>query len=196
MTSVRRGLSVLALAAGATLACGTRAATLSIDLNAFSTFDPEVTISADGRSAELGESELVGFVRLVNDPFVGDPEVIVAGAGHSLIFAFNFVEAPDGDDAFSAVLFDSDLGMPSGELDRFEVGSTAAGLASFDLAPHVGRILGLELELAELDLSGGTLGSAVTVTDLSIVPTVPAPAALVLFASALVPLALRRRPRH
>jgi hypothetical protein len=196
MSSIGHGLCILALAAGGLLARPADAAVTAIDLNDFFTFDPEVTISADGRSAEFMESELVSFVRLANDPFVGDPNVIVPMAGSSLTFAFELVEAPGGDDAFSAVLFDSQLGVYSGELERFEVMSSQSGLASFDLTPHVGLTLGLEFELAELDPLGGTLGSVASVSNLSIVaPAVPVPGALVLLGSALVPLALRRRRR-
>jgi hypothetical protein len=137
--------------------------------------EAEVTISTDGRSSQFIEVPFSTFVRLTNDPFVGDPDVIVAGSETSLTFDFDFDEAAGSNDKFSAVLFSAgpNGGPFKGKLTRYSVNMSHAGTVSFDLAPYVGQTLGLEFEL--LDLGGDdTTSSSVTVSNLNLV-SVPEP---------------------
>ena len=78
-----------------------------IDLNDFLA-DPEVAVAPDGTSAVLSESAFVSQVRLSNDPFAGDPEVIVAAPSTFLRFEYDFVEGPGDDDEFLADTRDQD----------------------------------------------------------------------------------------
>lgn len=171
-----------------------RAASSPIDLNDFFA-DPAVTVSADGTMATLGEDEFANPVVLVNDPFLGDAEVVVAAPGRSLVFAYAFAEGPGNDDEFTAILFDaSPAGGPVfGELAVFVAATTASGTVSFDLSAHTGKTLGLYFELFDLSLAG--LESTVTIADLRLVDAVviPVPAGLYLLASALVVLLRRQR---
>jgi len=157
-----------------------------IDLNAFFA-DPEVTIAPGGGSADFTESAFSRLVQLTNDPFLGDPNVIVPGSTTIMTFDYAFNEALDGNDTFSAYLFDADLGPVAGVLETFSISSTQAGMFSLDLAPYVGLTLGLQFELFDLDVFG-TLGSTATVSNLALSHVVPIPAAIWLFGSGLVGL--------
>lgn len=194
---LKRKLCQLALAAGTFFAAGAQATAIPVDLNSFFSWDPEVTVSANGTVADFVESAFISFVRLTNDPFLGDPEVIVAGSGLLLNFDFDFFEASDGDDVFAARLFDADLGVFFGALDLFEVSQTAAGTASFDLTPYIGRRLGLEFELRDRDLFG-TRTSTARVSNLALATspspgTVSEPTTALLCIGALAVLGLARR---
>jgi hypothetical protein len=161
----------------------------AIDLRDFIA-DPEVIVAADGRSAVFTESMLVSFVRLSNDPFLGDANVIVPGASTTLTFDFGLDEAADNNDDFSAYLFDADEGPVLGVLDSFTVTGTQSGPVSFDLAPWVGRTLGLQFELRDLDsVPPGTFGSTATVSNVALVP---APTAAWLLATGIAALGGRR----
>lgn len=166
-----------------------------IDLNEFF-YDAAVTISADGGLALLTEDEFVMPTVLVNDPFVGDAQVIVAAPDRSLRFDFVFSEAEGNDDEFTAILFDAsaDGGPVAGELAAFVSTFSQSGTVSFDLSAYVGMTLGLYFELFDISLLG--LDSTVEIADLRLVDTtvVPLPAAGLLFACGLVALMRRRRP--
>jgi hypothetical protein len=183
MTTKKYGARILALAVGGIFSFGAEAAIIPIDLNDFFTFDdPDVSISVDGTSAHFEEYEFATFLRLSNDPFVGDPNVILPAADTSLTFDYEFSEAVSGDDSFSAFLFDADIGIVGGILETFEVFDTAVGSFSFDLSSHVGLSLGLEFELEDSDPFGGVLGTTATLRNLSLTTaTVSEPPTFLLF---------------
>jgi hypothetical protein len=163
------------------------AASVAIDLNAFHA-DPDVVIAGDGGSATFEESAFVSILRLVNDPFLGDDEVVIAAAGRALVFDYSFIVAVDGADEFSAVLFDADLGPLAGVLATQTFASTASGSAIIDLSPYVGLRLGLEFALIDLD-PHGALGSTAVVSHLALATLaatpIPLHGALPLFGCAL-----------
>ena len=66
---------------------------IPIDLNDFFA-DPEVTVSGAGDTAGFVESQSFFSTILSNDPGLGDPNVVLAGAGTQLLFDFVFT-APD-----------------------------------------------------------------------------------------------------
>jgi hypothetical protein len=159
-----------------------------IDLNDFFG-DPEVKIAPDGGSAEFKESEFSTVVLLTNDPFLGDPFVIVPGPSTFLTFNFEFIEEPGDNDQFSAYLFDAALGPIDGVMDEFFVNSTSDGMVSFDLSGYAGtemQLLGLQFEL--VDLSNGSINSTATISNLALTQLVPVPAAVWLFGSGLIGL--------
>jgi hypothetical protein len=154
--------------------------------------ESEVTVSGNGGSASFVEVGSSSFVRLTNDPYVGDAEVIVPGASTALSFDYTFDEAPGSDDEFSAVLFTSGAGGGPyhGKLVRKTIPSTQSGTMTFDLSPYVGQSLGLEFEM--LDLPGGddTTNSTLTVSNVM----VPEPSLWMSIASGCAGLlALHRR---
>ncbi|MCG8587686.1 MAG: PEP-CTERM sorting domain-containing protein [Proteobacteria bacterium] len=142
-----------------------------IDLNDFLA-DPEVAVAPDGTSAVLSESAFVSQVRLSNDPFAGDPEVIVAAPSTFLRFEYDFVEGPGDDDEFLAVLFDASAagGPVFGWVEAFAVSQTESGVVLFDLTPFVGLTLGLEFQLVDLAGADLDLDSTVAISNLAIVP--------------------------
>jgi hypothetical protein len=194
MTTKKYGTRILALAVGGIFSLGAEAAIIPIDLNDFFTFDdPDVSISVDGTSAHFVEYEFATFLRLSNDPFVGDPNVILPAADTLLNFDYEFNEAAGGNDSFSAFLFDADVGIFGGILETFDVFDTQLGSFSFDLSSYVGLSLGLEFELADFDPSGGALGSTATLTNLALTTTsapMPLPPTLWLFLGGLGVLAV------
>jgi len=164
-----------------------------IDLNDFFA-DPTVVVATDGSSAVFTEDPNLTPLFLVNDPFLGDPVVIVGGPGISLHVDYAFVEgAPPDDDLFQARLFDSDTGDP---IEVFEELTSATGSVVFDLSGLGATTLGLELVLAA-DFGDGALGSTLTVSNLRLTATtsLPAPASLALSLSLAAPLAARMRRR-
>lgn len=170
-----------------------------IDLNDFFA-DPSVTVALDGSSATVAEDAVLTPVLLANDPFLGDPEVIVAGAGVSLIFEFDFTEGPAGeDDEFGAFVIDAGTGLSAGAAFEFFTEDSSTGSVAFDLTGLVGTTLGLQFQL--LAFGGDTgLDSLVRVSNLrleSSVPVpVPAPSSLALLAVGLMivwPGCARRR---
>lgn len=151
-----------------------------IDLNDFYA-DPTVVVEADGSTATMVEVSDEMAVFLSNDPFLGDPEVILAqigGVGQILSFDYDFVEGSGNVDEFRAVVFDGDLGAfdPSGILFEFFADSTASGTLSFDLSGLVGTTLGLEFQLNSLDYDPDSM---VTISNVQLNP-VPIPGALLL----------------
>lgn len=183
-----------------TLAClitsEATAASIPIDLNNFVPFpdDPapneKVKIASDGSSADFKESIDSAIVLLTNDPFVGDPFVIVPGPSTFLTFDFTFDKATQDEDTFSAYLFLAQDGPLSGVLDQFSVSNTQAGTVNFDLSDYVAGqevlVLGLQFEL--FDLTGGSLDSTATISNLALTQVVPIPAAIWLFGSGLLAL--------
>src|SRR5262245_61343468 len=75
------------------------AALIGLDFNDFYA-DPSVTVAPDGSAALLAEDAGLSFVLLANDPFFGDPAIIVPGLGTRLLFDYAFYEAAGQDDQF------------------------------------------------------------------------------------------------
>lgn len=171
----------------------------SISLTGFS-FDPgaPVVIAADGSSAALTESESLAVVFLSNIPGFGDPELIVAAPGAMLRFDYQFDEPAGGnDDVFHVALLDGDNGDVLGGAFEFFASASGNGRVEFDLSSFVGTKLGLQFELAA-EINTDTLySSALTVSNLEIVPTavVPLPTALPLMLTAFAGLYGRSRYR-
>ena len=187
MSRFTRYLSILLMIGGV---LSFEATAAPIDLNDFFG-DPEVTITPDGVSAEFTESSSSTVVLLTNDPFLGDPFVIVPGPSTFLTFDFVFNEATGNNDQFSAYLFLAQDGPISGVLDQFSVMSTQAGMVSFDLSPYVvsgTEVLQLGLQFELYDMSGSLLNSTATVSNLALTQVVPIPAAVWLFGSGLLGL--------
>lgn len=132
-----------------------------IDLNDFFA-DPSVTVAADGSSAILTEDPLFTSVLLANDPGLGDPEVIIAGANVSLLFDFQFLEPPGNDDIFIAMILDAASGLSVGAGFEFMTDSSSSGSVAFDLSSLLGQTLGLQFEL------GSNLADADTTSELVI----------------------------
>lgn len=153
------------------------ATVVPISLNDFFSAEPEVSVTPDGQMATIAESSFVTPVTLINDPGFGDPEVIVPALSRTLTFSYNFVEALNNDDLFTAVLFDAAFGPFGGVLDIFELTSSATGVAEFDLSAWVGLSLGLSFELHDLDPFSLALDSTVTISNLALndTATVPVP---------------------
>lgn len=174
-------LSLLLFVSGLTEAQATL-----IDLNDFFA-DPTVTVAVDGSSAMIAEDPFFFSVLLSNDPGLGDPEVIVAAAGVSLLFDFDFVEGPVGeDDEFGAFLIDAGTGFSLGSPFEFFIDASSAGTVSFDLSGLVGTTLGLQFQLGAL-LGDAAFDSLVTISNVQLqTVSVPEPPTLFLFFGGLM----------
>lgn len=164
---------------------------IPLDLGDFFSLDPEVVVM-DASTATMTDSEYVSVVTLTNDPWLGDPEIIVAGVGRSLTFDLEFVQPAGNIDEFAAYLFDSDLGSFAGVVDSVLFDSSYTGPVSFDLSSWVGVTLGLQFELYD---PGFDLGSTVMISNLALNDPMPAPAppAVALFLFGLTMLVAMRR---
>ncbi|MGR9108969.1 MAG: hypothetical protein ACU843_18805 [Gammaproteobacteria bacterium] len=143
---------------------------LPIDLNDFFFFagDP-VTVSANGTSATIGESAGFSPIVLSNDPFLGDPEVIIAGVGILLLFDYSFIEGAASNDEFGAFIIDPVTGGSIGSGFEFFTNSTSSGTVSFDLSTLAGITgLGLQFQLSSLASDFDFL-STVTISNLRLV---------------------------
>ena len=185
LSNARQVSGLRAQCFGALLLTTNAVAAAPVDLNGFF-FEPgtPVTVSADGLSATLAESSDIGVVFLSNVPGLGDPQVIVAGAGNRLRFDYRFEEPLGNADVFHVALLDGNSGAPLGGTYELFVTATQNGFAEFDLSSLSGLALGLQYELSP-ELSDAGLDSIVTISNLQLVP-VPAPAALGLLSSALL----------
>lgn len=171
-------------------------AIIPIDLNDF-VAGYTVDVSLSGNSAAITEDTVISFAILENDPFLGDPEVIIAASQRSLMFSYDFIEASGNDDVFSAELFDADSGF---ELYFFELESSAVGTVLFDLSSLIGTTLGLRFRLDDFDSLSGGVDSLVTISDLRLVDpdtvSVPEPSTLSILALGfLFSLGISRRKR-
>jgi len=163
------------------------AALISLSFNDFYA-DPSVTVAPDGATALMAEDAGLSFVLLANDPFFGDPQIVVPGVGTQLLFDYAFAEAAGQDDQFRAFVLDSATGLVASGLE-FLTAQSGSGTVAFDLSDLVGRTLGMQFELAALFGDTG-VGSTVALSRLRLdVPdstSVPEPGTASIFCAALV----------
>ena len=182
--SLKRKLLLVLTALPFWLVASTADAVL-IDLNDFFA-DPTVSVAADGSSAFFTEDPGAFLVTLVNDPGLGDPDVIIPGAGVTLSFDFDFVEGGAGnDDEFGAFVIDAATGAIAGPAFQFFIDSTSSGTVSFDLTSLVGMTLGLQFELVAL-ASDVAFDSTLSISDVQLIAAVPEPGTLMLLAIGLL----------
>ena len=145
-----------------------------IDLNNFFA-DPTVSVAPDGSSATIAEDQFQTPVILSNDPFFGDPEVIVPTATNSILeFDYNFMEDTDSDDAFEAFVIDPNTGTALAGFE-FSTMMSGSGTVGFDLSSLIGTMgLGFQFQLVALAGDAGLL-STVTINDLRLVSADPGP---------------------
>lgn len=154
-----------------------------INLNDFYA-DPTVAVAPSGLSALIEEDPSLAAVLLVNDPGLGDPNVILPGAGVSLLFDYNFVLGGVGNfDEFGAFLIDSS-GMSLGAPYEFFSSSTSAGTIAFNLSSLTGQTIGLQFQLSSL-FGDSFTDSTVTISNVRLdngVAAVPEPSSVVCWA--------------
>ena len=162
-----------------------------VDLNLPNFFaDPTVTVSASGFSADFAEDPGFFTVLLANDPAgFGDPAIFEAGAGVSLIFEFEFVEAPGEDDEFGAFIIDQATGVSPGAAFEFFTGTSSAGTVTFDLTGLTPGTIGLQFSLSA-GFGDTGFGSTAKVSNVHVVPE---PGSLLLFSAGVGGLLFRRR---
>ncbi len=165
-----------------------------IDLNDFFS-DPTVIVEVDGSSAKLSEDLTFAEVILSNDPFLGDPEVIIAAVGRSLKFDFDFMEGAGNDDEFGAFIIDPATGGSLGTPFEFFTSDTSSGTVTFDLSSLTGTSdLGLQFDLLAFDFASDSM---VTVSNVRLVdpanpPAIPEPSTILLFGTGIAGLAAMR----
>jgi hypothetical protein len=157
-------------------------AAVIIKLNDFNFYaDQTVALAAGGLSALIEEDSSLAAVLLVNDPGLGDPNVILPAAGASLLFDYDFVLGLVGNfDEFGAFLIDS-TGTSLGAPYQFFSSSTIAGTVSFDLSSLVGQTIGLQFQLTSLN-GDSLLDSTVTISNVRLdngVAAIPEPSSVV-----------------
>lgn len=112
--------------------------------------DETVSLSSDRFSAVIEESAIFPSTLLSNDPFLGDPEIIIASIDSVLEMDVEFIEAASEDDEFRITLFDSsDFTL----LDEYFSDTNMNEVISFDLSDYIGKTLGLQFELRSFDTS-------------------------------------------
>ena len=138
-------INISAILALVCLGNTTFAAPILINLEKNFYYDDPVEFEDDGYTAVLNENAQYATVLLSNDPFLGDPNVIIPGENTLLSFEYDFVEPDNGNnDEFVFFLFDSDTFE---FIDEFFVSSSSNGSYSFDLSDYLGQTLGLQFEL-------------------------------------------------
>ena len=141
------------------------ATVISLSFDDFFASAPEVSVSSTNVS--FTESPTISLLTLVNDPFLGDPNIIIPNTNRVLSFDYNFIEAANNNDLFGAYLFDVATFQTLSEIE-FDHSST--GTASFDLSSYVGLTLGLSFEL--FDISGNGDTSSLLLQNLRLIDTV------------------------
>ena len=116
--------------------------TTPIDLNnVFS--DTTVLVASDGSSATFNEIPFFSPVSLINDPGLGDTNVIIADVGTRFLFDFNFTEATTEDDFFNFSL----TGISFGSVFEFSIDFSATGYVAIDMSSLVGNSIGATFQL-------------------------------------------------
>lgn len=156
--------------------------------------DPTVSVVADGSSALIEEDSNSGAALLVNDPFFGDLEVIIAAANSVLSFDYLFTEGQGNIDQFRVTLFEAPT---LEELENIFFTESQSGTVSFNLGAFIGRTLGLQFELRSLD-DITFLDSTVAISNLSIKPAeeVSSPSVLLLMMGMTGLLFIKRKNRN
>ncbi|MBI1926943.1 PEP-CTERM sorting domain-containing protein [Candidatus Poribacteria bacterium] len=179
-------LGVLCVFFGATA----HAVPINLQNNFFA--DPTVTFASGGFSATIEEDASRSPVLLSNDPGSGDPQVIIAGVGVSLVFDYNFVEGVgSNNDEFGAFILDS-TGVSAGPAFEFFTQATRSGTVSFDLSGLTGEpFIGLQFQLSALP-GDVDLNSLVTVSNVRLEgpAVIPEPSTLLLFVVGIIGIAI------
>lgn len=157
------------------------AALINIDLNDFFS-DPSVVVSPSGTTATLNEDSSFSPVLLINDPGLGDPNVIIAAANRELVFDYSFVEGAGENDQFTAFILDGNTGGSLGGAFEFYTDSTDSGTVRFDLSSlSLSGSYGLQFELASFDRSYESFATVSNVVlDTADAQAVPEPSTLFL----------------
>lgn len=145
--------------------------------------DTSVTLSANSVSAIIEESTNFPSTLLSNDPFLGDPEVIIASPDSLLTMDIEFLEGVNEDDEFRITLFNaSDFSL----LDEFFSDATINKVVEFELSDYIGTTLGLQFELRSFDNLFNSVVNINSVNIVSTIPTnIPEPPSLLLYFSFL-----------
>lgn len=169
-----------------------------IDLNDFFA-GTGVSIAADGSSASFVEDSSLTSVFLSNDPFLGDPNVVLPAAGRTLSFDYSFVEdASSNDDEFFAFVLDTSTGFSAGSAFEFASTDTSSGTVSFDLSSLVGTELGLQFQMSALP-GDQAFTSTLSISNLQLIDAmvpVPLPTSLPLLAFGAAGLGLMARRKR
>jgi len=160
-----------------------QATTIALNLNDFFA-DPSIIVTPDGSSAAMSEDPNLFSVLLVNDPFLGDPEIVMAGANTSLLFNYVFDEPAGNDDEFIAFVLDTNTGLSAGAEFEFLTSASSSGTVGFDLSSLTGTTLGIQFELASFDAQ---FTSTITISNLRLnISDVPEPPVLALISLSLL----------
>jgi hypothetical protein len=175
-----------------------------IDLNSpYFRVDPTdpttVTVTSDdhgiGATATFVESLSLGQIFLSNDPFLGDPKVIVAGPGVWLQFHYEFIEGPTegtsaNNDEFGAWIVNPATGWSVGAPYEVFRQASDSGTVSFDLSSLSSTApWGLQFQLSSLSGDSGT-DSTLKISNVQLVPE---PVTVVALGSLLVGIFAARR---
>lgn len=165
---------------------------IPIDLNQFYG-NPTAVVSLDGASATLSEDSDLSSVLLSNDPYLGDPGIIVPSGLTTLGFTYEFTLAPGNEDNFYAKVFD---GISGDVIQDFRAETSGSGQVTWDLtglSPDI-TLLGLEFQLNSYD---NAFDSFVNISNprLEATASVPEPSLLALLSLGLVGLARLKRHR-
>jgi len=129
--------------------------------------DQGVVISSASASATLTENSEYSSVSVVNDPGVGDEQVISPASGKSLFFDYDFQKENDDQDEFGVFLVDVTSGSSLSESAEFFVQEAGANEASIDLSNYVDTQIGVQFQLASLPGDAAS-GSSVVIKNIRI----------------------------
>jgi hypothetical protein len=158
--------------------------------------DPTVTVSPDNSSAGFVENLTTGISMLSNDPFLGDPVVILAAPWRTLEFDYIFDVGEGSEAEFGAWVINPATGFSLGDPFQFFRSESGNGRVAFDLTSLVGTEgLGLQFQLTSLSGNGGSTLEISNVELVDGLVPIPEPASAVIFGLGVVGCALRRRLR-